>query len=110
MTGWLPRPGDVLVAGLVAAMSVVALAVHADSAGVTPTALGWVSIFVLAAPLIWRRRAPVVVFWVTAALVVASSLAGADSPAPLFASLAAVYGIARHARAGTCGRSSPASR
>src|SRR5690348_7546671 len=96
MTGRLPRSGDVLVAGLVAAASVVALAVHADSIGTAPTARGWVSVFVLAAPLAWLRRAPVVVFWAVAALILASTLLRADSPSPLFVSLAAVYGVARH--------------
>src|SRR5581483_10752174 len=85
---------DLAVAAIVAALSAVSLLGRSDV--VAPTVRDWVSIPVLAAPLIWRRRAPVTVFWVGAALGALTSWAGADSAAQLFVPLVAIYTIARH--------------
>jgi hypothetical protein len=47
-------------------------------------------------PLVWRRRAPAVVFWVVLALAGACALSGVTGVFLVFAPLFALYTLARH--------------
>ncbi|MEU7873646.1 sensor histidine kinase [Dactylosporangium sp. NPDC049140] len=58
--------------------------------------LDWLSVVLVPVPLIWRRRAPVLVLWVTAGLLTLQGLLNIESPAGLFVPLAALHAVARH--------------
>jgi signal transduction histidine kinase len=80
-------------AGLAALLTLVALPATVErGTGV----LGWVLFGVLPTLLVWRRRAPVVVFWTVFVIGWSAELAGADLPASLVAVMAAVYAVACH--------------
>jgi signal transduction histidine kinase len=60
------------------------------------TGLGWLWLAAVALPLVWRRRAPVMVCWLVFGLVWASALVGGDGWYLVFAPLVAIYTVARH--------------
>jgi signal transduction histidine kinase len=91
-----PRLGDSLIAALVAGACAVILT-GATGATVRPARpLDWVCIVVVAVPLIWRRRAPVVVFWTVVLLFWTSLGLGAQSPAGVIVPLTALHALARY--------------
>jgi signal transduction histidine kinase len=97
-----PRVVDACLAGLVAAVSVPVTLGGASAPGVFEpgtgvTGAGWVWFAALHVPLVWRRRAPVIVFWTVLTLVGGCVLAGRVTGVFLiFVPLFAVYAVARH--------------
>ncbi|MEW9528364.1 sensor histidine kinase [Microbispora sp. NPDC049125] len=85
-----PRAVDTGVAALVAVANVPSL-VEAGTGGT-----GWMWLCAVCLPLVWRRRAPVLVFCVVAVLMAVSSWSGAKGIYPVIAVLVAVYALARH--------------
>ncbi|MFI5894569.1 sensor histidine kinase [Actinoplanes sp. NPDC051513] len=61
-----------------------------------PGVLEWLCYCLIFVPLVWRRRAPVVVFWVLFVLVEASDAAGLDLPGTVLVMPIAIYAIARY--------------
>ncbi|MCK2242673.1 MULTISPECIES: sensor histidine kinase [unclassified Crossiella] len=96
-----PRRTDAGLAALAAAL-VLPVTLGGDQApgvlehstGVTD--LGWLFFAAVHLPLVWRRRAPLTVFWVVAAIAVLSMLAGFTGVFLVSAPLFAVYAVARH--------------
>lgn len=64
--------------------------------GQAPGVLEFAGLAVLLVPLIWRRRAPVVVFWTVFGLAWLASIVEIDLPAMLIVPLVAVYAVARY--------------
>jgi signal transduction histidine kinase len=89
---------DAAVAFVAATASVTMLLARAEVTGPV-RAFDVVAATATAVPLLWRTRAPVVVFWACLALAVAGDLAGSRTPGGVVASLVALYAIARHCRA-----------
>jgi signal transduction histidine kinase len=91
-----PRIGDSLITALVAGACALILT-GATGATVTPARpLDWVCVVLVAVPLIWRRRAPVLVFWTVALLFWVSLGIGAQSPAGVIVPLTALHAVARY--------------
>jgi len=85
-----PRTAD---AALAAGLAAVSLAVAGGETGV----VGWICTVAVHIPLVWRRRAPVVVFWAVAGLAGISAYPLAvEGPYLLLAPLTALYTLARH--------------
>jgi signal transduction histidine kinase len=81
-------------AGLAALLALAGAPVAA--AGV-PGAVGWLWFGAVHAPLVWRRRSPVPVFWAVLALAVAGwTVAGIDAGYPFAPLLVALATLARH--------------
>jgi signal transduction histidine kinase len=76
----------------------VALALTAAPATLerSPGVLGWLCHGLMFLPLVWRRRAPVVVFWTVFALIEIVGFAGLDLPGTIIAAPAAIYAVARY--------------
>lgn len=93
-----PRVVDGLVTLLVGVFC--AAPVQEGGRGRTDTVgvLDWTCLGLLLLPLLWRRRAPVLVFWTVFALAWVTDLVGADMPAMLIVPLVAVHAVARHRR------------
>ena len=90
-----PRAVDAAVA-LAAAAACGIILTGRTGATVGPAAtLDWVSVVVLAVPLVWRHRAPVLVFASVVALLVIAHALGAQSPAALLVPLLALHAVAR---------------
>ncbi|MEW2354616.1 histidine kinase [Spirillospora sp. NPDC029432] len=90
LTARRPRTAD---AALAAALTAVSLAVAGGQSG----AFGWLCVAAVHVPLVWRRQAPLVVFWTVAALAGVSAYPLAvEGPYLLLAPLAALYTLARH--------------
>jgi signal transduction histidine kinase len=94
--GWRPWVFDVAAVCVALLVSMVALDGREDVTGLQAGTGEVVATAVLCLPLLWRRRAPVVVFAVIAAVGLALDLGRTDVPATLFAPLFAVYAVARH--------------
>jgi signal transduction histidine kinase len=62
----------------------------------SPSMLGWLCFGLMFLPLVWRRRTPVVVFWIIFGLLETTRLAGIDLPGSVVALPAAIYAIARY--------------
>src|SRR6266545_2458809 len=62
----------------------------------SPGVAGWLCHGLIFLPLVWRRRAPVVVFWVIFGLVEIIEFAVTDLPGTIIAVPAAIYAIARY--------------
>ncbi|MFI6078099.1 histidine kinase [Actinoplanes sp. NPDC051343] len=91
-----PRVADSLIAALVAGACALILSGR-TGATVTPASpFDWAWVVVVAAPLIWRRRAPVIVFWTVVLLYWFSLAAGAQSPAGVLVPLTALHAVARY--------------
>jgi signal transduction histidine kinase len=91
-----PRAVDAAVA-LAAAAACGIILTGRTGATVGPAGpLDWVSVVVLAAPLVWRNRAPVLVLGSVVALLVVAHGLGAQSPAALLVPLIALHAVARH--------------
>ena len=56
----------------------------------------WAAVVIVPAPLVWRRRAPVLVFVAVSTLLWLCAALGAQSPAAFLVSLAAVHAVARY--------------
>ncbi len=81
-------------AGLAALLALAALPVTAErGTGV----VGWMIFGALPVPLIWRRRAPTVVFFAVFAMAGVALAAGIELPASLVVVVAAGYAVARYA-------------
>lgn len=91
-----PRVVDAVVAALVAAAGATALTARAETTGVPLAAVDWWWTGALVVPLLWLRRAPVLVFWALLGIGTLGGVVHAHSPAGLFASLAAGYAVARY--------------
>ncbi|MGV9382668.1 sensor histidine kinase [Nonomuraea sp. NPDC003707] len=97
-----PRVVDACLAGLVAAVSVPVTMGGGGAPGVFEpgtgvTGAGWVWFAAVHVPLVWRRKAPVLVFWAVMALVAGCVLVGRFTGVFLvFVPLVAVYAVARH--------------
>ncbi|MGH9209888.1 MAG: sensor histidine kinase [Acidimicrobiales bacterium] len=94
------RLPDALVDGLLAALllviTLVTVAVQGDLEDQSLTALGFVLLVAQAVPLIWRRRAPLVVVAVSGAAAIAYGIAEQPDPAVMFAPLLAFYTVAAY--------------
>ncbi|MEU5878740.1 histidine kinase [Spirillospora sp. NPDC047279] len=87
------RRPQIADAGLAAGLAVTSLAVAGGRTGV----LGWLCVVAVHIPLVWRRRAPLTVFWAVAVLAGVSFYPLAvEGPYLLLAPLAALYTLARH--------------
>jgi signal transduction histidine kinase len=86
-----------LVADACLAVLVVAAALP-QQAGASDDPLAWLSVGAVCAPLVWRRRAPVVVFWTVLGLVVASLVLDVIGAHEILAPWIAIYTVARHRR------------
>ncbi|GIF01431.1 sensor histidine kinase [Paractinoplanes rishiriensis] len=91
-----PRVADAGIAGIVALGCGLVLTGRTGATVAHTDAVDWVSVVLLPVPLIWRRRAPVLVFAVATVLLVGSQAVGAQSPAALAVTLTALHAIARH--------------
>jgi signal transduction histidine kinase len=91
-----PRAVDAAVALAAAAACGLILTGRTGASVTASGALDWASVALLPVPLLWRRRAPVVVFWSVLALLVGTHALGAQSPAALFVPLIALHAVARH--------------
>jgi signal transduction histidine kinase len=90
-----PRAVDAAVAlGAAAACGIILTGRTGATVG-PAAALDWVSVVVLAVPLVWRQRAPVLVFASVVALLVTAHALGAQSPAALLVPLIALHAVAR---------------
>jgi signal transduction histidine kinase len=89
-----PRVVDGCVAALVAALSLPSTL--PPGAPVEIGGVGWLWFVGVHAPLVWRRRAPVIVFWASAGLMTISDLIDFDGPYLLFVPLVAIYAVARY--------------
>jgi signal transduction histidine kinase len=61
-----------------------------------PGVVGWLCYALIFLPLGWRRRAPIVVFWIVFGLFETLVAAGNDLPGAVIALPAAIYAIARY--------------
>src|SRR5262245_57519798 len=66
------------------------------TAAVHPSVLGWLCFGLMFLPLVWRRRAPVLVFWVVYGIAEIVGLAQLDLPGTIVAVPAAIYTVARY--------------
>ncbi len=91
-----PRAVDAAVAlGAAAACGVILTG--RTGATVSPAGpLDWAAVVLLAVPLLWRRRAPVLVFWSVLVLFGVLQALGAQAPAALLVPLIALHAVARH--------------
>ena len=93
---WLPARGDVLLGAAVLGMAVVELAANP---GLQPRAAAVPLEVLLAITLVWRRRVPLVVTVVVAALATIEAIAGvplAEPIVPLLAAVIAKFTVAAH--------------
>jgi len=93
---WLPARGDVLLGAAVLGMAVVELAANP---GLQPRAAAVPLEVLLAITLVWRRRVPLVVTVVVAALATIEAIAGvplAEPIVPLLAAVIATFTVAAH--------------
>jgi signal transduction histidine kinase len=95
-----PRWADAGVTAVVALVCTPYLVIRDPvDAGSTSDAVGaidWAAHGALLLPLLWRRRAPVLVFWTIFGLVTVSGWVDADIPAQAIVPAVAVYTVARH--------------
>jgi signal transduction histidine kinase len=91
-----PRVTDAGIAGLVALGTGIVLTGRTGATVEPATAMDWASVVLVPVPLIWRRRAPVLVFCAVTVLVWGSQALGAQSPAAFAATLTALHAVARH--------------
>ncbi|MEV0291732.1 histidine kinase [Kribbella sp. NPDC050820] len=94
---------DIVLAVLVAGIALPSTLGGADAAGVLGSGSGvvgwaWLLFVAVHVPLVWRRRTPVVVFWVVLALVGLCVLTGVTGVFLIFVPLFGLYTLARHAR------------
>src|SRR5918994_1449170 len=88
---------DAALAAVVAAVTIVSTVVedHNDH-GVRLSAFGWALLALQLVPLVWRRRAPVVVLALSMGGAIAYGMARLPDPANMFAPALAVYSVAAH--------------
>jgi signal transduction histidine kinase len=91
-----PRVVDGVVTLLVGVFCVLPVQAGGRGRDDTVGLLDWAGLGLLLLPLVWRRRAPVLVFWAVFGLAWLTDLTGADMPAILIVPLVAIYTIARH--------------
>ncbi|MFI5912228.1 sensor histidine kinase [Dactylosporangium sp. NPDC051541] len=87
---------DIAVAAAVAAVCAIVLTGRTGATQHGGDLLDWVACVLLPVPLIWRRRAPNLVLWGSAVLLVLVGPAQIESPAGLFVPLTALHAVARH--------------
>jgi signal transduction histidine kinase len=87
---------DTGIAFLIAAACAIILTGETGATITRVTPLDWVWVVVLGVPLIWRRRAPVTVFWSITALLLLGGIFGAGSPGALLVPLTALHAVARY--------------
>src|SRR5262245_24458580 len=61
----------------------------------SPAVVGWLCHGLMFLPLVWRRRAPIVVFWTTFGFIEIIQIAG-TVPGTIIAVPAAIYAVARY--------------
>jgi len=92
---WATRHPRVMDACVAVAAAALALPQTIERTEIT--GIGWLWFVAIHTPLVWRRRAPVLVFWIAFAAVGLSDLAGIDEGVfQFFVPLFAVYAVARH--------------
>jgi signal transduction histidine kinase len=91
-----PRLYDAAVALAVGAASALVLTGRTGASVTEVHAVDWVEVAALPVPLIWRRKAPTVVFWVVTVLVVLFDQLGAAAPLSPFVPLVALHAVARY--------------
>ncbi|MEU4157357.1 histidine kinase [Actinoplanes sp. NPDC026670] len=91
-----PLLADAGIATLVALACALVLTGRTGATLEPTDALDWISVAVLPVPLIWRRRAPVLVFAAATGLFIVSQMMGAQSPAALAVTLTALHAVARY--------------
>jgi len=91
-----PRVTDAGIAALVALGTGIVLTGRTGATVEPATTMDWASIVLVPVPLIWRRRAPVLVFCAVTVLLWGSQALGAQSPAGFAATLTALHAVARH--------------
>jgi signal transduction histidine kinase len=92
-----PLVADAALAAVVAVVTVVSIAVEdAGDPSMRLTRWGVVSLVVQFVPLIWRRRAPVLVLSIVGAGSLGYGMAELPDPAILFALALAIYTVAAH--------------
>lgn len=99
-----PRVVDGVLAAVVAGVVLPVTLGGAAAPGVLEPGTGvmgldWLWFVAVHVPLVWRRRAPVIVFWVVAVVVAASVVGGVTGVFLIFPPLVALYAVARHAAA-----------
>jgi signal transduction histidine kinase len=62
----------------------------------SPGVIGWLCYGLMFVPLVWRRRAPVVAFWIIFGFIEIIGFAGLDLPGTIIAVPAAIYTVARY--------------
>ena len=93
---WPPVVADAVLAGVVAAVTIVAVVVQSHADDEPMTAYGVVLLAAQLVPLVWRRRAPVVVAAVAGAAAAAYGLAELPDPPVMFGPLLALYTLAAY--------------
>ena len=91
-----PRVVDSMIAALVAGICALILTGRTGATVTRASALDWTWVVLVAVPLIWRRRAPVLVFWTVVALFWTSLGIGVQSPAGVLVPLTALHAVARY--------------
>ncbi|MFD1372445.1 sensor histidine kinase [Actinoplanes sichuanensis] len=91
-----PRQADAGIAVLVALACGLVLSGRTGATLEPTDTLDWISVVLLPVPLIWRRRAPVLVFAAATGLFIVSQAMGAQSPAALAVTLTALHAVARY--------------
>jgi signal transduction histidine kinase len=92
-----PLVADAALAAVVAVVTVVSIAVEdADDPSMRLTRWGVVSLVVQFVPLVWRRRAPVLVLSLVGVGTVGYGMAELPDPAIVFALALAIYTVAAH--------------
>ncbi|HEV7758810.1 MAG TPA: histidine kinase [Acidimicrobiales bacterium] len=93
---WPPEVADTALAGVVAVVTIVAVLVQSHNDDQPLNAFGVVLLAGQLVPLVWRRRAPVVVAAVSFTCALAYGMAVLPDPPVLFAPLLAFYTMAAY--------------
>jgi signal transduction histidine kinase len=93
---WPPVLADAVLAAVVAAVTIVAVVVQSRTDDEPMTAYGVVLLAAQLVPLVWRRRAPVVVAAVVGIAAAAYGLAELPDPPVMFGPLLALYTLAAY--------------
>ncbi|ADB31415.1 histidine kinase [Kribbella flavida DSM 17836] len=87
---------DVAAAVAVGAVCAAIQASRAQFSDRSPDLASWGWLVLMTVPLVWRRRAPAVVFWLVFGLAWGAELVGVDTAATVVMPMVAIYTVARH--------------
>jgi signal transduction histidine kinase len=91
-----PLAFDAAVAAAVMAACALVLTGRTGASVTEAHLVDWLEVVVLPVPLIWRRRAPVVVFWAVAVLILGFDHLGGAAPLSPLVPLVALHAVARY--------------